>query len=421
VPRWSDVRILYLRELRAALRERHIVVNSILIPVFLYPVILWLVYTGVAFVTGQGLAFSSRVMLQGLPAEHQRLRSQLEAERRIELTAAEDPGAALREGSLDAVVEFVPSRADGLAGNFQARIRYDRSKDRSVTARERVAGLLARYRETFLDAEAKRLDVPPAELQAFWIETANVASGRQMGQFFLGLMLPLFQVIMLSLGAFYPAIDATAGEREHSTWETLMTAATARINVVVAKYLYVATLSAGAGLLNLAAMTVTMKSILTPLLGERASELSFQLPLTAIPVIVLGTVLLALFVAAGMMILASFARTFKEGQSLVSPFYLLVFLPLMFLQVPDLEFTPRLALVPVVNVSMMFREAISGRFDWPLIGLTTAVEAMTVAAALRLAAAILRYEDVILGSYAGSFGKFLKGRLLRRGRAGGGA
>ena len=34
---WNDVWILYRRELRSALRERAIVVNSILMPLFLYP------------------------------------------------------------------------------------------------------------------------------------------------------------------------------------------------------------------------------------------------------------------------------------------------------------------------------------------------------------------------------------------------
>ncbi len=63
----SDVRLLYKRELRSALRERNIVVNSILLPVFLYPLLLWLTYTGITFVTGQNEGFVSRVMLQRLP------------------------------------------------------------------------------------------------------------------------------------------------------------------------------------------------------------------------------------------------------------------------------------------------------------------------------------------------------------------
>ena len=239
-----------------------------------------------------------------------------------------------------------------------------------------------------------------------------------MGRFILGLMLPVFLVVMVGMGALHPAIDATAGEREHSTWETSMTTGTRRVNIVVAKYLYVATLSATAGLLNLTAMAVSMRGVLAPLLRARDSDMSFQIPFAALPVIVLGTVLLALFVAAGMMTLGSFARTFKEGQALAAPFFMLLILPLNFLQAPGVELTPRLALIPVVNVSLMFREAIAGTYRWPLIALTVAVELAAVTATLALAAAVLRHEDMVLGSYEGGFRGFVKRRLLRGGRGG---
>jgi hypothetical protein len=104
---------------------------------------------------------------------------------------------------------------------------------------------------------------------------------------------------------------------------------------------------------------------------------------------------------------------------MVSPFYLAVLLPVFFLQVPGLKLTPTLALMPVVNVAMAFREAISGTFQWPLIGITVASEILCIAGALWLATAILRYEDFLLGSYGGSFGKFLKERVLGKAKQGG--
>src|SRR5207249_2122603 len=206
--------------------------------------------------------------------------------------------------------------------------------------------------------------------------------------------------------------DSTAGERESSTWETTMTIGTSRTNVVLAKYLYVATMSATAALLNVTAMTFSMRTILAPL-GGWIGTMSFQIPFRSLPVIALGAILMSLFLAAGMMMMASFARSFKEGQSMVSPFYLLVILPASFLQSPGLEFTPRLALIPIVNVTMMFREAITGTFHWRLIGITVVVELLCVAVALKLASIILAHEDVVTGSYSGSFVKFFKERLFR--------
>jgi sodium transport system permease protein len=103
---------------------------------------------------------------------------------------------------------------------------------------------------------------------------------------------------------------------------------------------------------------------------------------------------------------------------MASPFFVMLMLPIFFLISPGLELTPRLAIVPVVNVALMFREAIAGTYRWPLIALTTAVEVGSIALALWLATRILRHEDLVLGSYGGSFWKFVKQRLL--GGSGGG-
>jgi sodium transport system permease protein len=419
--RWTDIQLLYVRELRSALRERNIVINGILVPIFLYPLMLWLIYTGITFVSGQTEGFASRMVLKGVPQEHQAVLEEFKHDTRIELKTSPDPITDIRNGTIDLLAEFLPPEpgAPAADANFRMQLTCDRSKDRSSVARDRFEELIGRYRDRYIERRAGALGISPPQLQLFWIETRNVATSRQMGGFILGLMLPLFLIIMVAMGCMFPAIDCTAGEREKSTWETTMTIATPRANVVAAKYLYVATMAALAGILNLAAMLLSMKSIMAPLLGGRTDSLSFQIPLLSIPVILAVTILLALFVASGMMILASFARTFKEGQSMVSPFYIAVFLPILFLQVPGIEFTFGLALIPVVNVAMVAREAIAGTFHWPLIGVTLIVEALCVLLALWLAVAILRYEDFLVGSYGGSFGRFLRERLLggrRRGR-----
>lgn len=414
---WKDVRVLYLRELRSALRDRSIVTNSILLPIFLYPVMMWLIYTGFTFVSGQNDEMTSRIMLKNLPAAHVILRKDFATDQSTALTNSTDPIAELRNGTLDALVEFVPPKTElPIENNFAVRVTYDDSRDRSHRAKLRIDQKVSRYRENYLEQQASKLGLTREQFQNFWIDDENIASNRQMGQFILGMMLPMFLMIMLSIGAMHPAVDSTAGERENSTWETSLTMATSRTNVVVAKYLYVATMAFTAATLNLLAMMLSMGTVVAPLFRGRQMNISFQIPWHATPVILLGAVLMALFVAAGMMILASFARNFKEGQSMVSPFYLAMVMPIVFLQSPGQEFTPRLALIPIVNVTMMFREAIQGIYHWRLILVTIGIEIACVAVALRLASMILQHEDIIMGSYTGSFGSFAKERLLKKGK-----
>ncbi len=418
---WRDIWILYRRELRSALRERTIVVNSILMPVFLYPVMLWVMVTGIMFVAGLADRADSRLAVLGVPDQHGALMDSLRAGQHIDVRAesisADSAVALIRDGDLDALVEFLPPAPEGqgLLSNFRVLIRYDRAVERSRNARDRVERAVDSYRDRWLDREAAGLGIPDADREQFRIVEENVSSGREMGALILGMMIPLFLVIMVALGCFIPSIDSTAGERERSTWETLMTVSASRLSVVTAKYLYVATLGITAGILNVTAMFVSLGAVMAPLLadaGAGADAFQFTLPLMALPVMIVAAVALALFFAAAMMILAAFARSFKDGQAMVTPVYWLAMLPIILGQQTDQTLTPAIAAIPVANAAMMIRDAINGVFLWPLIAETLVVLMALVVVCLLLARAVLKFEDFLLGSFDGSFWRFAKDHLL---------
>jgi sodium transport system permease protein len=354
----------------------------------------------------------SRVALQDLPAGHPLLLSLLAADPHLALVETASPREDLATGALDAHVEFLSPADASPPGSYSVRIVFDGSKDRSVAAEVRLAEILERYRARQLGGRLHELGAADDALRPYRVDTVNTSSPREMGRFFLRLWVPLMVVMMVALGTLYPAVDTVAGERERSTWETLAVLPTSRANVVLAKYLYVATLSASAGFLNLAAVLLSMSSVLAPILRGRAADFSFALPLGALPVVLAGIVLLALFVSAGMMIPAAFARTFKEGQALATPFLLAIFVPAQVFNVPSFDLTPVTALVPVGNVVLMLRDAVSDTYRWPEVAITLLVECACIVAALALAVRILRHEELISGAYQGRFGAFLRERLL---------
>ncbi|MFP3947464.1 MAG: ABC transporter permease [Gemmatimonadota bacterium] len=413
----GDVWTLYRRELRAALRERSVVVNSFLLPVFLYPVVLWLTFSALGFVQGLAEGFDSRVAVFGVPVAHSRVVESLRVRDDLVLVdgypSPDSARSAVRAGELDAVLELVPPEEGAalLDENFAARISFDGSESRSRTARDRMESLLQRYRDAWIEEEANRLGLSEGEFGMFRVQGRNVSTGSEMGAFVLSEMVPVFLVLMVALGCFVPAIDSTAGERERGTWETLMTVAASRTSVVTAKYLYVATLGTAAGVLNIGAMAASVGAVLGPIAGGQAAEMSFEYPLRAIPVMLLGALILALFFAAAMMILAAFARTFRDGQSMVTPVYWLAVIPLFLGQAPDQHLTAELALVPIVNVTLMIRDAIQGIFSWPLVLESSAVGLLMVTACIWIARWILDFEDVLMGSYDGSFWRFLRERV----------
>lgn len=413
---WRSASYLYRAEMTAALRERNILFNTIFMPALLYPILLWVMFNGLIFIQGQTETLISKVHLVGLPEAHQTIASQLEEDTRIQLVELPVPDIerALSEEDVDAVATF-RHLGDTLDDNFAVSIAFDSSREKSALAKSRLSAVLESYRDQWLRDSASDF-VSEVEWLDFVVSAENVATGSQMGAMVLGLMLPIYFVLMVAVGCMYPAIDSTAGERERGTWETTLTMATDRLSIVTAKYLYVTTLGFVAGALNLAAMSLTMGSVLRPLLGSDSNEIDFGLPLAAIPLLLLGSILLAASVAAAMMLFAAFARTFKEGQAMVAPIYVAIFLPVLFLTREGLEFTAGLAAIPVVNVAMMVREAIRGSFPVLPIVLTMAVQGIMIAGFLRLAAVVLSFEDVVTGSYEGNLFRFFKARILSRSR-----
>ena len=423
---WTAIRLLYLSELRAALRERSVLINGILIPLLMYPLMMWVMFSAILFVTARTESFASRVEIAGLPAEHRGLLERLEEEGRIEVTEVDVPSArtaaAYRTGieerlladELDAALIF-EATPDGPQGNATVALMSNGSSDQSQTARGRLEQALSAERSDWLDRIAGQHGLEGAEWQVFEVESNNLATGVEMGQFLMGMMIPLFFVIMIANGCLYPAIDSTAGERERNTWETTSTLATRRIHIVAAKYLYVATMGTVAGALNAAAMVVSFRSFLGPLLARLGngdgSGFAFELPLRSLPVLLLTAVLLVALIGAAMMILAAFARTFKEGQSMVTPLYLLVIFPVVVLNDPSLEFTPPLAAIPVVNVVLLLRQAIAGNLLWLQLGITLLSNAAAIVGCLWLASRVLRVEEVATGSFEGNLFQFLRQRL----------
>ncbi len=405
--RAGDVWLLYQRELRSALRERNILLYSLLVPALLYPCILWLIFSADSLVRGTLEQTPSRVAMAGLPPHHARLEAELLETSEFTLSGQtqEDGVRGLQQGRFDLVAVFQP----GPHNELGVRLVYDGSRLHSKIARDRMQQVLERYRDLRLEELARQLAAPDEQLQLLWVKPVNHASESQVGRFLLSILLPMAMIVVMGMGGLYPAVDSTAGERERSTWETLLTTAASRDDVVLAKYLYVVSVIAFSGLLNLAALYTCVYAVLEPMEG-----VTISLPWSSLPVLIGGTVLLAMFMAAGMMVPASFARTFQQGQSLSTPFYAVTILPTVLVADPSVQFTTTLACIPVLNAALAFREAIAGHLLWPQLVISLIVLMLCVTISLWVARRVLSYEDVVLGTYGGSFWTFARQRLLKR-------
>jgi sodium transport system permease protein len=323
---------------------------------------------------------------------------------------------ALLKGTVDAILFFPEASPPGdvLEGNRDVRVEMHEGLSRSRQAVARIEEALGEVRADRVSDAREALGIAPETWAAFQVVREDQSSPEDRTRLLLALMVPIFTVVIVALASFYPAIDTTAGERERSTWETLMTLSVPRRTVVWAKFLQVATLGATGGLLNLVALALSLRWILAPMVGDDAGALGGTgLTLGVIPVLLVGTALLALLVAALMLVFTVFARSFKEGQAMVSPIYMLLILPPALLVQPDLEASLTLALIPVLSTVLLLREGLTGDLT-PLLAMTSLGSMLVTAiAATAFAQWVMGREEVLAGSTEGGIVPFLR-RTLRR-------
>lgn len=373
--RKSAVLAVAAADLRGSFRDRSVVTQSVLVPFLMYPAIMW--------------AAVSVVMV--VEAASERMPTRLAAEPGLEHSAvawiAADPmilpgaGAgddAVADGSADA---FLSSSGDSL------RLSFDSSRDQGAAAASRVAAALGRARAVAADRQAAALGLSPVLRTPMVVRMDNTDTGRDMGGFVLGLVLPGAFVVMVAVGCVTQAVDALAGERERGTWETMRASGALPRELAAGKLAAVVATGAMSGLLNVLSMFLCLALLLGPLIRRSGEEISFTLPAAGIPFLLLSAFLLAAVMGSLMMIPAARARSFREGQSMVMPFFLLAILPMLLLQLPWIGLGPLTALVPVFNAALLARQALSGGVE-PLLALEVA--AASLAACLPLAAAAAR-------------------------------
>ncbi|HJZ83886.1 MAG TPA: ABC transporter permease subunit/CPBP intramembrane protease [Polyangia bacterium] len=409
---------LYGKEMRETLRDRRTIVVMILLPLTLYPLLTVLFASVAAAQRQKETDRPSQVCLSG---PHSRALEQAlsgPGPGKIALATGSCAEADLRRRSVQAILEVPAGFDDALtsAAPEPARILYDENEDVSRLAMTRVRDRVIAY------AQARRSDflhargLPGALVSTQPAETRSVTSARENGAALLAKILPILVIFMVVLGAFYPAIDLTAGERERGTLETLLSAPVEPIEVIVGKWLATATIATVTGFLNLGSMALTVGQMLHLAGAEGAAAI--VMPWSSVLLSGLAIIPSALFFAALFMAVAALARSYKEAQSLVMPVYLAVSLPATFAAMPGVELQVGTAVVPGAGVALLVKGIIQARLS---TGPTVAALVSMLAyagVALILAARIYTSEEAFAGEGAqGRLGDRLRALLVGPARA----
>lgn len=387
----SPVGVLLKKELLDVVRDRRTVVLTLVLPVLLYPGLLTAM--GAIIAAGKDRLKNEPLVVAVTNADAQAFLDTLPPPPRTtyERATRADAETRLREQKVAAIVDAAEGAARDVAEERQATVTvlYTKRFDRSMEALDRLRPVLetANTRALTLRLEARQLD--PTFATPVKLEATDLDFQKDLGPLIASRLLPVVLLMMLFIGALYPAVDLTAGEKERGTLETLLVCPVRPVQVMGAKYLTVAIVSVTSTLVNLAAMAGTFGAGLS-LSGEPATSMRFSA--AQVGVMLACLVPAALLVSGVSLAVASMARTFKEGQSLMTPVMLLGLAPALVSQMPGIELTTVTALVPLLNVALLVKATVLGTVTASHAALTVASVLISAALALKWAASAFDSE-----------------------------
>lgn len=336
------------KELRELSRDLRTVVMLVLVPALLYPLLLG----GATFFTARGKtqvshrAFAVEVD-PDLPAAYR------QAILRIDGAVLVRPHVAQQEVQARVFL--------GLDGETIV-LETDQASELGQSAADRLRKKLKAVARTERDLLTLEHGLDVDQLLYRRVETIDVAPQEKRTGFLLSrILVPLLMTILM-VGAFYPAVDMTSGERERSTLQTLLCAPVPPAAIAGGKLLTVTFVGLCAALANVAGLALTA-SIGLSALGDNA----ITIPWRTLPLVALVLVPFALYISAILMAAAAMTKSVREAQTTLTPVFMLLVMPVVAAILPGSEASWRAALVPVYGPAIALREIFAGTATFSVV------------------------------------------------------
>jgi sodium transport system permease protein len=396
-----NVGIVYRKELTDSLRDRRTVISMIAVPLLVMPLLT--IGMGVLSVTLVNLAMKEipSVMILG-GEDSPRTMAELRQLNDVHIVPANpDYAEEISNKEIRAAVEIPEGFDAKLAAGEPSTVKiymYE-GELKSGFGADRLQRFFRELQDRTIRERLQARQLPESLVRPFGIEEKNVASPEKVGGAVLGGIVPYLVIVLCLTGAMYPAMDLTAGEKERGTIETILCSPVSRTHLVLGKFLMVLTASVATAVLAIISMAVSFgagkKMLLAFTYGAADEALQITITGKAIVSIFFVVLPLAVFFSAALLALSLFAKSFKEAQSYISPLMIVVVLPAVAALLPGVELTPALALLPVLNTSLISKEIITGTYHWDLIALIFLSSSAYASVALAIAVKLFQREDVL--------------------------
>lgn len=295
---------------------------------------------------------------------------------------------AVRRSEIEVGLAIDENFAEALADGAPALLRVvsDRSNNavRGVTARVRAA--LLEYSRAIGVNRLLLRGIEPSVARPLAVLTDDVSTPHGRAILLLGMM-TYFLLFSALIGGMQVAIDTTAGERERGTLESLLALPVSRLGLVLGKFAVAVLFMAVSLAISIASFAVATSFLPLAEMGMTASFSPWacaRIYLAMLPFTVFGT--------GALMIVASYAKNFREAQTYASIAMLIPPLPVIVAVLNPMQASLPLMLAPSLSQHLLVVRLIKGEPIDPLHFLLSASVTMAIGV-LCVFATVRRYRS----------------------------
>ena len=399
-----NIGIVYKKELTEALRDRRTLIVMFIVPLVLFPLVSVGFGAAIAALIGKAREETPKVMVIG-GQDSPSVLSGLNKVPKIQVVPLE---ANWKVQVVNKQIPVVVEIPEGLERNLaeqkeQTVLIHDYDGDlKSDTARGKIEKYFNDYRDSVVKDRLAARNLPVTVLKPFEVKPHNVAPPEKSGgALFFGGFIAYIVVFLCLNGGMHPAMDLTAGEKERGTMETILSSPISRTHLVLGKFLLVLTTALTTAALSVVSMAISfsiVNALHTKPVQAGESDVTLHIGFGAALSVFIMALPLAVLFASVLLTISSFAKSYKEAQSYITPLLFIVILPAIAAMLPGVELNLKLALIPVLNVSLLCKELVIGTYHWNYIAIIFASTCVYAVAALFLAVKMFQRESVLFRS-----------------------
>jgi len=367
----KNIIIITKKEITDLIRDKRTLMTMIIIPVLIFP----LIFSIMGKVTSKQIKKEQEKILNigitdnGNAGEFRKLFENRKDIKLNNYSKAVKFDTLIQSGKLDGAI-LISDDFDSNIINMKIGQMALAYKSANWGVKDRLMEIMNKYKNSLMDERLAKLNIQRTAIDPVEIKILDVSTAREKIGQSIGGLIPYIFIIFGFMGCIYPAIDLFTNEKERGTLETILVTPVKRLEILFGKMIVVALTGIVSAVLSILGLVFGLNQFSNALPQAMLGTLLNFIEPSNIIMLVAMLIPLIIFFAGIMTLITTYAKSYKEAQTLVSPMMIIVVLPAVMGLMPGIELNALTAIIPITNISLASKAIISGTINYSLYALS---------------------------------------------------